>query len=38
MAGCWGVGDAVWVVQDFAVLPLWREPRIMYIVIYKGIA
>jgi len=38
MAGCWGVGNAVWVAQDFAILRLSWEPRIMYIVIYIRIA
>jgi len=38
MAGCWGVGDAFWVGQDFAIFQLSWEPRIIYIVIYKRIA
>jgi len=38
MAGCWHVGDAVWLKQDFAILWLSWEPRIIYIVIYKRIA
>ena len=38
MDRCWCVEDAVWVVQDFALLRLSWEPRIIYIVIYKGIA
>ena len=33
-----GVGDAVWVAQDFDILRLSWDPRIMYIVSYKGIA
>jgi len=38
MARYWGVGDTVWVAQDFAILRLSWEPRIMHIVIYKRIA
>jgi len=35
---CLGVWDGVWVALDFAVLQLLHEPRIMYIVNYRGIA
>jgi len=38
MAGCGSVGEAVWAAQDFVILRLSWEPRIMYIVIYKTIA